>query len=105
MATRGFYCFRYKGLYYMIYNHWDSYPEGLGETLVNQLRNIDPQDLRNMIDNTIVVILNENGQFPVLSSDILEMFRKIILQDSTYLVSIKQRYSEFQKTTMEDSSI
>ena len=49
MGTRGFYCFRYKGLYYVIYNHWDSYPDGLGETLVNQLRNIDPQDLRNMI--------------------------------------------------------
>jgi hypothetical protein len=38
MGTRGLFGFLYKGVYYMVYNHWDSYPEGLGRQLVAEIR-------------------------------------------------------------------
>src|SRR5947207_15584270 len=100
MGTRGFYCFYYKGLYYVIYNHFDSYPEGLGMTLVNQLRKLDPQELRKLIDNVMVININEDieeKRFPILSPDLIERFRKMIMQDSIYLVSIKQYYEGFKE--------
>lgn len=37
MGTRGLYGFYYKGRYYLVYNHWDSYPNGLGMKLVAEL--------------------------------------------------------------------
>ena len=39
MGTRGIFGFYYKGRYYVAYNHFDSYPEGLGNNIVNQIRN------------------------------------------------------------------
>ena len=102
MGTRGFYCFRYKGLYYVIYNHWDSYPDGLGETLVNQLRNLDPQDLRSLLENIIIVV---EDQYPILSSDVVEKFRNIILQGPTYFELIKREFPSFQRTTLDDESM
>lgn len=38
MGTRGNYIFRYKGKYYVFYNHWDSYFDGLGDLIVKELR-------------------------------------------------------------------
>src|SRR5690349_5137372 len=37
MGTRGYFAFRYKGKYYVFYNQYDSYPDGLGAALVKQL--------------------------------------------------------------------
>jgi hypothetical protein len=34
MGTRGFKVYRYKGRYFVQYNHMDSYPEGLGVNLI-----------------------------------------------------------------------
>ncbi|KAL4910648.1 hypothetical protein BDW74DRAFT_172120 [Aspergillus multicolor] len=44
MGTRGLVIYRCNGRYYVYYNHWDSYPEGLGEALVRQI----PADPRNI---------------------------------------------------------
>lgn len=41
MGTRGFYVFRFRGKYYVYYNHWDSYPQGLGTWIVRDI----PTDL------------------------------------------------------------
>ena len=30
MGTRGYYVYRHNGRYFIYYNHYDSYPEGLG---------------------------------------------------------------------------
>lgn len=39
MGTRGLFGFYYKGKYYVVYNHFDSYPEGLGNIIVYQIIN------------------------------------------------------------------
>lgn len=41
MGTRGFRIVHFRGRYYVLYNQWDSYPEGMGQSLVDQI----PQDL------------------------------------------------------------
>jgi hypothetical protein len=38
MGTRGLFGFLYKGIYYIFYNHWDSYPAGLGKNLINEIK-------------------------------------------------------------------
>ena len=38
MGTRGLFGFYYKGKYYVVYNHFDSYPSGLGVDIVNELK-------------------------------------------------------------------
>jgi hypothetical protein len=37
MGTRGWFVFVFKGKYYIIYNHFDSYPSGLGASLLEQI--------------------------------------------------------------------
>jgi hypothetical protein len=38
MGTRGHVCFRYRGRTYQIYCHYDSYPEGVGQRLLDEIR-------------------------------------------------------------------
>lgn len=38
MGTRGLFGFRYKGKYYLIYNHWDSYYSHLGNKLLKEIK-------------------------------------------------------------------
>ena len=40
MGTRGKYGFYYKCKYYLFYNHFDSYPDGLGDKLLQQIKNL-----------------------------------------------------------------
>lgn len=37
MGTRGYIGIRYKGKSYYFYNHWDSYPDGLGAAIVREI--------------------------------------------------------------------
>ncbi len=40
MVTHGYVIFKYKGIYYTFYNHSDSYFEGLGNNIVNEINNM-----------------------------------------------------------------
>ena len=40
MGTRGFYGFRYKKKYYIIYNPYDSYFHCLGKKLLKEIKNM-----------------------------------------------------------------
>lgn len=44
MGTRGYYVFKYNGIYYVFYNHFDSYYGGLGEDIVTELRKLTKED-------------------------------------------------------------
>ena len=37
MGTRGLRVVRFRKRYYIFYNQWDSYPEGLGKTIANEI--------------------------------------------------------------------
>jgi hypothetical protein len=37
MGTRGLRIILFRGRYFIYYNHYDSYPEGLGQTLVCEI--------------------------------------------------------------------
>jgi hypothetical protein len=41
MGTRGYYVFLFNGVYYVYYNHFDSYPSGLGLQIVEELSKIN----------------------------------------------------------------
>jgi len=49
MGTRGLYVFKVQGIYYIFYNHWDSYPSWLGESIVEELKTVDLISLRNLV--------------------------------------------------------
>jgi hypothetical protein len=40
MGTRGYFGFYYKGKYYMVYNHFDSYWERLGKNVIAELKEL-----------------------------------------------------------------
>ncbi len=51
MGTRGLYIFRYDGKWYVFYNHWDSYPSGLGQDIVKELRTIDFERVKDLLSS------------------------------------------------------
>ena len=40
MGTRGYYVFKYNGIYYIFYNHYDSYFKGLGQKIIDDINQI-----------------------------------------------------------------
>ena len=40
MGTRGYYVFKYNNIYYIFYNHFDSYLNGLGKMIVNDIKKL-----------------------------------------------------------------
>lgn len=53
MGTRGYYSFKFHGIYYNFYNHFDSYPDapnGLGHRIVQELSSFSIHDLEKMKD-------------------------------------------------------
>ena len=67
MGTRGLVCFKYKGKYYCIYNHWDSYFEGLGLDLVNEIKAAIKDgtfdEWKNMLEKCKIIDENENPTY------------------------------------------
>jgi hypothetical protein len=63
MGTRGLYVFKYQGLYYIFYNHWDSYPSGgLGDTIVAELKTLDFEKVRELVSAITVDHIAEIGE-------------------------------------------
>ncbi len=46
MTTRGYYCFKHRGLYYVFYNHFDSYD--LGEKMKKELHGFTMDDIETI---------------------------------------------------------
>lgn len=49
MGTRGYIVYRYKRLYFYVYNHCDSYPKCLGTMLHARIPRNDPEKLEKYI--------------------------------------------------------
>lgn len=45
MGTRGYRIIKFRGRYWIFYNHWDSYPEGMGNSLVEGVPE-DPEEFQ-----------------------------------------------------------
>ncbi|KAE8151854.1 hypothetical protein BDV25DRAFT_152064 [Aspergillus avenaceus] len=50
MGTRGLVFIRCRGRYFVYYNHFDSYPEGLGEAIVQEIPE-DPEEYRKWLES------------------------------------------------------
>jgi hypothetical protein len=55
MGTKGFYAFIYKGKRYVIYNYYDSYPEALGNDLLNELRKRNLEEWKVLLEKCIMI--------------------------------------------------
>ena len=64
MGTRGLFGFHYKGKYYLIYNHSDSYPEALGADLVNQIKQAIKSGLLEEWKNKVLELEDIKGTVP-----------------------------------------
>ena len=51
MATRGAFGLTHRGQKKMIYNHWDSYPEGLGREFVDWIKSRSDDELKKAFNN------------------------------------------------------
>jgi len=72
MSTRGWFIFKYKGKYYVFYNHADSYPDipyGLCSRLIEELKKYNLEQLIELIDNFILLI-NEDKKYDDYNRDI-----------------------------------
>lgn len=55
MGTRGTYGLRKDGIDKLTYNHWDSYPDCLGKTVVEFCKNHSIEELNNIFNKIIMV--------------------------------------------------
>ena len=55
MGTRGLYGFRKNGKDKVTYNHWDSYPEGLGIEVIRFCNRHSIEGLRNLYDKIVLI--------------------------------------------------
>ena len=83
MGTKGFYAFIYKGNRYVIYNYFDSYPEALGNDLLNELRKRNLEEWKALLEKCIIIDSEEtyNTHFsnndPKIKYDLVKHFEEM----------------------------
>ena len=56
-VTNGFKVYRHKGRYYVHYNHWDSYPHGLGLQILHEIpRNVSKEEFEEWVRKTREIV-------------------------------------------------
>lgn len=70
MGTRGLYGVYYKGKYYIFYCHWDSYLDGLGVKIVEELKQAIAENRLDEWKNKIDLIKIINSDEPPTDEDI-----------------------------------
>lgn len=58
MGTRGLIGLRFKNKDYLTYNHYDSYPEGIGVDILHELRKMDIEKVKKHIPS--IILIDEN---------------------------------------------
>jgi len=74
MGTRGFVGFNAEGRETITYNHWDSYPEGLGVAVLHFLRTMDAEDEIRYRDAAIR-IKHVSNDVPPTRDEIVELIK------------------------------
>ncbi|RUO96734.1 hypothetical protein BC936DRAFT_141546, partial [Jimgerdemannia flammicorona] len=74
MGTRGLYCIRHNGKYYIYYNHFDSYPSYTGVRLLARLWTQDLGVWRNLLDKIIIL---DDVNLPPITPDVIKKIRSI----------------------------
>ena len=59
MGTRGLWAIRKGGKDKAAYNHWDSYPDGLGDEVISFIKRMGVEKLNNLFD--LIVTVNEDS--------------------------------------------
>jgi len=64
MSTRGYIGIKKKGQLKGMYNHWDSYPSGLGKNLVETINKIKVDDRLKVLNDTFdyIELVDESGK-------------------------------------------
>ena len=60
MSTRGVYGFRINGTDKVMYNHFDSYLEGLGVNILNFIKNTNDDELKKIAEN--IELISEDSK-------------------------------------------
>lgn len=55
MGTRGAFGFKEDGRLLLTYNHWDSYPMGLGMDIVKAINGWNPKDIRKIVRKIVLI--------------------------------------------------
>lgn len=63
MGTRGALGFRLDGKDYVTYNHWDSYPEGLGQEIVDWLKTVKLTEVKAKV-KSLTLLSESDKQVP-----------------------------------------
>ena len=116
MGTRGYFVYRFRGRYYVLYNHYDSYPSGMGQWLVDQIPQ-DPEAYQSMTSTTalyccanssIVWLEGQRVKFAkwddVLEKEVL-CIKDINLQAISHYNSGAHRNEEFRLSALLDERL
>jgi hypothetical protein len=84
MSTRGYIIIKYKGLYYRIYNHFDSYPSYLGKAVVSFLTQHDPSDPLSFLASVInfFLLFKDHNPPPKLGDGLIRSSRELSIHSS-----------------------
>ena len=55
MGTRGLFGWYWKGKFYVVYNHWDSYPSGLGIIVLQEILAACMDDWKSLLSKMILI--------------------------------------------------
>lgn len=67
MGTRGYKIVRYKGRYWVYYNHYDSYPENFGVKIVSRIP-VDPAEYKGENSSFAADVLAISSSGPLIFS-------------------------------------
>lgn len=98
MGTNGLFIFKYKGKYYVFYNHYDSYPnipQGLCSRLIEDLKKYNLEQLTQLLEKFILLINHKGDENEELYKDYESI--EETLTNKNYQYEIMNTTKEIQK--------
>src|SRR5690349_5390490 len=97
MGTRGYFCFKYKGKYFLFFKNGDAYPEGLGKDIVKHLNEKNIGLWKNLLE------LFFTGKFSAINfrTLLLECAEDVVTAVNKYLSTYSFEYTNAELLTTE----